>query len=874
MNKPLASILLTMTLLTSSLAANDTTALQALTTLKAANEKAIRFVLDNGLTCLIKEDHSSPVVAIQIWVGSGSIHEDDLLGSGLSHYIEHMIFKGTPTQKPGDIARGIHDLGGDLNAYTTLDRTVFHTTLPSRHWQAGLNIFSDAILNPVFPESEWQKEKDVIVREMSMRLDNPDIMLNELLWRTAFMTHPYRVPTIGYADIFKSLTRDNLVDFYRRRYTTDNMVIAVVGAVPAADVEAALRKQFGAVPRHAGRPPVVPAEPAQIMPRFARETGPYKVSRLSIAFHGVSMLDPDAPALELLASVVGNGQSSRLVQDIKEKRRLVHEISAGSFAPTQPGIFVIEASLDPAQEDEALKALYETIDSWPKARFTSEEIEKARRMILVGELSNLQTMNGQASSFAFGELSMKNHRMGELYLENLARVTAKDLCVVARKYLRKENRTTVVLSPTRAKPAAQAAESGQAAPALERRLLPGNIPLIVRETHHLPFVYISAAFKGGTLSENERQAGLTRLMSDLLTRGTTHRTAPEIAKTIESMGAELNPFCGQNSFGLQGRCLAPDAERFMELFFDCLSAPAFPADEVDKQRVIQLAAIDAQWEQPRFVAQNALDAMLYAGHPYRWNPLGRRESVEKADAAVIRGVYQRLLLSGNMTISIFGDVTPTEAERLAIRHTAHIPKGAAPSINPDPATPSLPGRSEKREPRDQCIVMIGFPGIALNDPRRTALEILESSLSGMSSRIFHSIREERGLAYYAGARQRLGVAPGSFILLAGTRPDAAAEVESLLVTEVASVAREGLQPAEIARAKSQLIADHDMQLQDNMSLSLNSALNELYGLGYTYDFNAAQRIEAVTADQIREAAASILVTNKMAVSIVLPVEHK
>ncbi len=874
MNKTLPCTLLAMTLLTSPLTATDTTTLQALNTLKASNDKAVRFVLANGLTCLVKEDHSSPVAAIQIWVGSGSIHEDALLGSGLSHYIEHMIFKGTPTQKPGDIAKGIHDLGGDLNAYTTLDRTVFHTTLPSRHWRAGLSIFSDAILNPIFPESEWQKEKDVILREMSMRLDNPDVVLNELLWRTAYMAHPYRIPVIGYDDIFKSLTRDNLVDFYRRRYTTDNMVIAVVGAVSAAEVETALREQFGPVPRRTGRPPAVPAEPAQIMPRFARETGPYKVSRLTIAFHGVSMLDPDAPALELLASVVGNGQSSRLVQDIKEKRRLVHDISAGSFTPTQPGLFVIEASFDPALENEVLKTLDETVESWPTTRFSSEEIEKARRMILVGELSTLQTMEGQASSYAFGELSMKNHRMGELYLENLARVTAADLSRVARQYLRKSNRTTVVLSPAQAKPAAQMAESSQPAPALERRLLPGNIPLILRETHRLPFVYLSAAFKGGILSESEAQAGLTRLMSDLLIRGTAHHSASEIAGLIESMGAELSPFCGQNSFGLQGRCLAPDADRFMELFFDCLAAPSFPDDEVDKQRVIQLAAIDAQWEKPNFVAQEALDAMLFAGHPYRWNPLGRRPSVEKADPAALRAIYHRLLLSGNMTLAVFGDITPAAAERLAIRHTARIPKGPAPSIHPAPATPSLPARSEKREPREQCIVMIGFPGITLDDPRRTAMEILESSLSGMSSRVFHSIREERGLAYYAGARQRLGVDPGQFFLVAGTRPDAAAEVESLLLTEVARVAREGIQPDEIARAKSQLIADHDMQLQNNMSLSLTSALNELYGMGYAYDFNAAQRIESVTADQIREAAASILVTNRMAVSIVLPVERK
>jgi zinc protease len=826
--------------------------------------------MDNGLTALIKEDHSAPVVSIQIWVGSGSIHESEFLGSGLSHYVEHMVFKGTPTRQPGDIAKSIHDLGGNLNAYTSLDRTVFHVDLPSRHWRSALDILSDAVSNPVFPESEWEKEKDVILREISMGRDNPDRVLNELLWRTAYAAHPYRIPVIGYADIFKTLTRDNLVNFYRRRYVTDNMIVSIVGDISTADVEAALRNQFGAIPRRGGPPPVIDAEPPQILPRFARETGPYKVSRLNIAFHTVTLTDPDAPALELLGSVVGNGQSSRLVQNIKEKQQLVHSISAGSYTPRYPGIFAVEASFDPAKESEVLKSINEEIASWSSARFSKEEIEKARRMILVGELSSLQTMHGQAASYASGELFMKNPRMSEAYLEKLARVTPEDLCAVARKYLGEDNRTTVILSP--AQKAAPIITNGtsQVTLPLERRLLPNGIPLIVRQDRHLPFIYVCAAFKGGTLAETETQAGITRLMSDLCIRGTTRQSAADIADAIESMGAELSPFCGHNSFGLQGRCLAPDAEKLLSIFFDCLSKATFPDDEVDKQRVIQLAAIDEQWEQPFFVAQQALDSMLFAGHPYRWNPLGRRESIEKVSAADLRASFRRQMVTGNMTLSVFGDLTADEAERLVTKAAAHIPKGAAPVISPSPATPTLPARSEKREPKEQCIILMGFPGIAMDDPRKAALEILESSLSGMSSRVFHTIREERGLAYYAGARQRMGLAPGLFLLFAGTRPDAAREVESLLAAEITRVAHEGLQPEEIARARSQLIADHDMRLQNNMSLAVSSALNELYGLGYAYDFDTAKRIEAVTPDQIRAAAASILSTNKMAVSIVLP----
>jgi zinc protease len=859
-----------MTLLTSTVASAASTTLQALETLKRSNESIVRFTMDNGLTALIKEDHSAPVVSIQIWVGSGSIHESEFLGAGLSHYVEHMVFKGTPTRQPGDIAKSIHDLGGDLNAYTSLDRTVFHVDLPSRHWRSALEILSDAVLNPVFPESEWAKEKDVILREISMGRDNPDRVLNELLWRTSYSTHPYRIPVIGYADIFKTLTRDNLVDFYRRRYVTDNMIVSIVGDISAADAEAALRNQFGSIPRRNGPPPVIDTEPPQILPRFARETGPYKVSRLTIAFHTVSLTDPDAPALELLGSVVGNGQSSRLVQNIKEKQQLVHSIGAGSYTPRYPGLFAVEATFDPNKEADALKAIYADIASWATERFSKEEIEKARRMLLVGELSSLQTMHGQAASYASGELFMKNPRMSEAYLDKIARVTPQDLSAVAAKYLIENNRSTVILSPAGEAAPAKSTDAARSTPLLEHRVLPNGIPLIIRQDHHLPFIYVCAAFKGGTLSETETQAGITRMMSDLLTRGTTRQSAAEIAEAIESMGAELSPFCGHNSFGLQGRCLAPDAEKLLSIFFDCLSASTFPEDEINKQRVVQLAAISEQWEQPFFVAQNALDSMIFAGHPYRWNPLGRRESIEKISAADLRATYSRHIVSGNMALSVFGDVTTEQAERLVTKASARIQKGAAPVINPGPAQPTLPARSEKREPKEQCIVLLGFPGVTINDPRKTALEILESSLSGMSSRVFHSIREERGLAYYAGARQRIGLAPGLFFLFAGTRPDAALEVESLLAAEISRVAREGLQPDEISRARSQLIADHEMRLQNNMSLAVSSALNELYGLGYAYDFDTARRIESVTPDQIREAASSLLSTNKMAVSVVLP----
>jgi zinc protease len=591
-----------------------------------------------------------------------------------------------------------------------------------------------------------------------------------------------------------------------------------------------------------------------------------------VAFHTVSLADKDAPALELLAAITGGGQSSRLVQSIKEDQSLVHSISASSYAPRYPGLFVIGAMFDPDKESAVIEAINREIESWTRTAFPSDEIEKARRMLLVGELSTLQSMNGQASSYASSELFMQNPRFGENYLEQLEHVTAADIRAVAAKYLQADNRTLVVLAPDRKKSQADTAIATNRPPEVTRRKMPEGITLILREDHRLPFVYMSAAFQGGVISEQETQAGITSMMSELMVRGTPSRGATEIARTVETLGADLVPFSGHNSFGLQGRCLAGDAGTLAEIFADCLGRASFPADELAKAKTIHLAAIEAQREQPVFVAQTALDAILFAGHPYRWNPLGLQAAVEKIDQPALAACHRQQVVTGNMVLSIFGDITPGEAEKLAARLTRFVPRGPAPARVTVKAAPVLPARVENKEPKEQCIVILGFPGIDMQDPRKDALQILEAAMSGMSSRIFHTIREERGLAYFAGANQRIGVDPGLFTLYAGTRTEARAEVESLLLAEIARIGREGLDPEEIARAKNQLIADQEMRLQDSMSLAVMCALNELYGLGYGYDFTTRQRIEAVTPEQIQKAAGSILSTNRMVISVVIPEE--
>ena len=259
MKQHISVFLLALVLLSHAVRAEDTPS--PLETLKQSNARLHRFVLDNGVICLVKEDHSAPVAAVQIWVGSGAVNEGEFLGAGLSHFVEHMIFKGTPTRPVGEITKEINDAGGEINAYTAQDRTVFHASLPGKNWKVGFDVLADAVMHATFPKNEWARERDVILREFAMGKDNPDRQVYELMSSTGYRVHPYRIPVIGYEDVFKSSTRDDLVKYFRQNYTPDNMIVVVVGDVNTADVEAHARETFNAFTRKAGQREPLPAEP-------------------------------------------------------------------------------------------------------------------------------------------------------------------------------------------------------------------------------------------------------------------------------------------------------------------------------------------------------------------------------------------------------------------------------------------------------------------------------------------------------------------------------------------------------------------------------------------------------------------------------------
>src|SRR4051812_46812609 len=314
---------------------------------------AQKWVLPNGLTIIVQEDHSAPVASVQAWCGTGSIDEDAHLGAGLSHILEHMLFKGTKTRSTNAIAQSVQDEGGYINAYTSFDRTVYWVDVPREGVGSALDILADAMMNSTLPVEEYGKEQEVIRREFAMCADDPDRMMGQLMFKTAYQRHPYRLPVIGDIQIFDQLTQQDVMEYYRARYVPNNLTFVVVGDVDAGEVYAQLEKYFAAYPARPLPPPYIAAEPVQQGRREVNEEFPTELTRLALAWHVPEITHPDVPALDLLSIILGEGRSSRLYRRGGGEEGLAYPNFAVFFLPRGSGILVVGGADESAQRGGA-----------------------------------------------------------------------------------------------------------------------------------------------------------------------------------------------------------------------------------------------------------------------------------------------------------------------------------------------------------------------------------------------------------------------------------------------------------------------------------------------------------------------------------------
>jgi zinc protease len=850
----------------------------------------VKRTLDNGLRVIIEARPSSPVVALQLWVQAGSADESDA-ESGLAHVHEHMLFKGTERRGVGEIAGDIEAAGGDINAWTSLDQTVFHVVISSRWWKRGLDVLADAVMAPRFDSEELEKEREVILEELRSALDVPSRQVSRRLFEQAFEGHPYARPVLGVPETLATFDRDDVLAFYRKWYRPENVILTVAGGVKVDEVLGEVDRLLGDW-SGAGDGAARSVEPVKLRGELKVIVSKDAISEvhLALGFAVPEASHADVPALDVLSIVLGQGESCRLNQEVRRKRELVSGVQAFAYTPRQPGLMMVSATTQPDRVEEAVAGLLDEVFRLRHERVPADELAKARTMVEADTVFQRETVEGAARRMGYWESVAGDPDAEHTYLNLVRQVGPDDLLRVARSYLIPDRLTVSALIPKDG-PSLTEGQLAKAVEASEERVaaryaaetpaptegelvevtLDNGLRLLVIEDRAVPVVAMRAVWPGGLRYETKENAGIHNFLAELLTLGTADRSAEELAKAIDVLAGSITGFSGRNSFGLAGEFLARDFRQGLELFGACMLSPTFPSDEVDKTRTLLLEDVRVQEDNPSGIAFRTFGRELFGEHPYHLDVLGTMDSLSRMDAGALREHFDRHFPPGAATLVVVGAVEPAEVVREVRRHFEADRRKAA----PPPPLVAWPVPDKARDlvrikDRAQAHIVMGFAGTTINSQDRFALEVLSTLLGGQGGRLFLELRERRGLVYSVTSINLEGVEPGYFAVYAATAPEKVADAVAAIESVLRSLVSSPPSAEDLQRARRYLIGANDIGMQRIGAVASTVAFDAAFGLGALSWRDHAERIEAVTAEQVQAAARRYLDLSRRLLVVVGP----
>ncbi|WP_089721557.1 M16 family metallopeptidase, partial [Candidatus Entotheonella palauensis] len=676
--------------------------------------------LDHGLTVLIEENHANPIVSVQVFVRTGSIYEQEFLGSGLSHFFEHIISGGTTSNRTEEESRAILEtIGNNTNAYTTVDHTAYYIHTTSQHWPTALNLLADWMLNSQITEKEFLREKGVVQRELEQGLDNPLRQLFQLTRETRFKVHPARYPVIGYKTLVQQVSRDDLLTYYRRMYTPNNMILVVVGDVDTQDALDRIRLAFSSGERRSLPALSLPQEPPQVSMRTAVKEMEISQAHMNLAFRTVPLTHPDLYPLDVLSYILSRGESSRLVKRLKHDQQLVYRIRSGSFTPHYaPGSLSVWATLEPEQVEAAKAEILDELYRLRDDLVSPAELLRAKKQKIAEHVFGRQSVQERARHLGIDMLSTHDPNFGDTYVAHIQQVTAESIREVARRYLHEDALSLTIVRP-KPKPSEREIATSPVETethVMQKRVLPNGLTLLLERNPALPIVNVQAYLMGGVRVETPETNGLTRLMAHLLLKGTPYRSAHDIATAFDAMGGSIEANSGNNSFFVKAACLAEDLPKALDIFADVIMRPTFPQAEVDKTRRLMIAALRRQQDDWRAELRNLFHATHFSTSPYRLRPAGRAAALAQLKRVDVAAFHQRYAVPNNMVLAIVGDIDTKRTVALVERaFTGFQPRDITfPNIAADPP-PTHTRREVKRTRKQVAAIQVGFAGTTIDN---------------------------------------------------------------------------------------------------------------------------------------------------------------
>lgn len=850
--------------------------------------------LDNGLTVIIQENHTAPVVALNVWVDAGSSHEPDRQ-AGICHVMEHMLFKGTAGRKVGEIASEIEAAGGDINAYTTLDSTVYYVVLASRFFNIGLDVLADAVLNSSFDPLETEREKEVVLEEIKRGNDMPSRKLSEKIFASCFRVHPYGRPVIGYKETVERLGRDSLLSFYRRWYVGENLTLVVVGDIESREAFQKISKAFGELPSGKRLKRLNRDEPPQRDLRAFTIADEVNETYFELACHTPGIRSQDLYPLDVLAVALGQGESSVLFRTIKASESLVHNIYSYSYTPMESGLFLISGILDLNKTEKATRRILEECYSLGLNGISKEDLERAKANLESDFVYQKETVQGQARELGYLHCMMGDASFEKEYLSRIQAVSGEDIRRVLQKYLTPSNLTIGILHPRDGKGATLKAEiknvvKGVPLPLKGTKAVPGTraapikgepetirvalengVLLLVRENHTCPVVAFRCMLQGGVRYEEEDNNGITNFITEMLTKGTQKRSAARIARETEAVAGHLDGFAGRNSLGVCGEFLSKHFDKGLDLLSDVLLHPAFRKGELEKKRRDIFASLRMQEDNLTHLAFIEFARTLYRKHPYRLNVQGSFQSVAAFKREDLENYYRAIAIPENLVIAVVGDVNGREVvEKVNECFREMTPARIQfPRVAREPKIKETRVREIYRE-KEQAHIVLGFLGTRLSDEARFPLTVLNAVLSGQGGRLFLELRDKMSLAYSVTAFSQEGVDAGTVGVYVGTSPQKIDIALEAIKRELRKVRERPVNRAELERAKKFITGTYEIELQRCSAQAARLASYEIYGLGHMELLRYPEKIMKVTAPEVLDVARRYLDLERYALTIVRP----
>lgn len=846
-----------------------------------APERVRRHRLGNGLTVLVAPDDRVPVVAMVTWVSAGYFDEpDDVVG--VAHVLEHMYFKGTPTRGVGEIARQTKGQGGYLNAGTIYDHTSYYAVLPASGFATGLEIQADAYANSLIDAGELAREIEVIVEEAKRKADSPHAVATETLFELLHDRHRMRRWRIGREPGLRALTRDHVHGFYRTWYQPSNTVLAIAGDVDADGALRLVERLYGGLANAPITRARGPLEAPRRDFRLREWAGDITQAEVAMGWRTPPLTSADAPRLDVVASVLSAGRSSRLYRAVRD-RQLASSISAYQYVPVDLGVFVVHATARAERARDCAAAAWDQLARVRQGDVTEDELERVRRMHEAQWLRRLETVEGRANHLASWE-AIGGWQMGTAYFDAMQRTTAADVAEAAQRLLDPDAAAVVIYRPHDAAVIAESADALRAAldaaspPPLPVGHAPAatvvtraacraegaiagvhvfraanGVPILVKRTPRASIAYAGVFVRSGADLEPDAWRGVSTLAARVSLKGTQRRSAEQIAEEGERLGASLTAGAGGDTMHWTVSVPITQVEGALSLLADVVQCPVMPDVALENERTVALSQLaqlrDDMYRYPLHLAVRA----AWGGHPYARVALGTEATLGALRADDLRAWHRDAVLSGTQVIVIVGDAEP---ELLAASAA-----GAFGALCPAPhralhaPTWQAAGVAVESEQRDkaQTALALAFPGPTRDDARRYAAGLLGSVASGLGGRFFEALRDRQSLAYTVIASPVVRPLGGLFVAYIATSPEKEEAARQGLLAEIETLRAAGVTDDELARARTYALGTWAIRQESGGAVMGDIVDAWLFGsLTELADFDACVR--AVTVDDLQAAA--------------------